>query len=146
MSGIDGRPEDGREPRDAAEEAVVTRSEEELLVRRAWRQRERVRVRTRVVTETRTYSVELRREELVIEREPMEEPSTASSEPEPYDGPLEIVLHEEEAVVHKRVVPRERVRVHRERITEGRPVRADIRRERLEIEAGAEAAVRRPAP
>ena len=47
----------------------VIRSEEELQLSSAWRPVERIRVRKRVVTEERTVTLALRREELVVESE-----------------------------------------------------------------------------
>lgn len=143
MSGDDEPAKVGRPPGGAEGGTVITRSEEELRVGRTWRPRERVRLHKRVVTETRTYTVELRREELVIEREPAAGTEAVQAEGGAADGPLEIVLHEEEVVVEKRVVPRERVRVHKERITEDRPITADLRREEVDVES--DGAVRRPA-
>lgn len=141
MSGTEGRTTVGRGPDGTDGAMVVTRSEEELLVGRTWRARERVRVRKRVVSETMTYTVEVRREELVIEREPASGSAVPHDQPSDDDAGLEIVLHEEQVVLEKRVVPRERVRVRKERITEERAVSADLRREEVDIQA--EGAVRR---
>ena len=86
----------------------ITRSEEELRLTNAWRPVERVRVRKRIVTEQRVVTVELRREELVIEREPLEEvPAVPGGLPVP--EPLVLTLSEEQAVITKVVVPVERV-------------------------------------
>ncbi len=143
MSGVDEPARVGRPPAGEEGGTVITRSEEELRVGSTWRPRERVRLHKRVVTETRTYTVELRREELVIEREPASGTEGVQAEAGADDGLLEIVLHEEEVVVEKRVVPRERVRVRKERITEERPVTAELRREEIDVES--DAAVRGPA-
>jgi Domain of unknown function (DUF2382) len=45
-----------------------------------------------------------------------------------------VVLHPEEAVVEKRVVAKERIRLETETVTEDVPVEADIRKERIETE------------
>ena len=44
------------------------------------------------------------------------------------------MLHEEEPVVEKRVVPKERVRLDTETITEEREVSEEVRKEQIETE------------
>ena len=100
-----------------------------------------VRARRRIVTEERTVTVAVRREELVLERIPVTEDRGLAPGG---DDVLEIVLHEEEVVMQTRVVPRELVRVHKERITEPRQVAAELRREQIGIET--DGAVRRVEP
>jgi stress response protein YsnF len=74
----------GRKPSGLKNDGAMTRSEEELAgVRREWRPRERVRVRRRVVTEIRSVEVELRREELVVEREPVGDDARPAAAPAP---------------------------------------------------------------
>lgn len=51
------------------------------------------------------------------------------------DGSLSIPILEEELVVTKRIVVRERVIVRKRVSTTEEPVRAELRRERLEVEA-----------
>jgi stress response protein YsnF len=46
----------------------------------------------------------------------------------------EVVLHEEEPVAEKRVVPKERVRLDKDVEVEDRTVAEDVRREELEID------------
>lgn len=48
--------------------------------------------------------------------------------------PLEIVLHEEQVLIEKRVVPRKRARVTKQLITEQRPLSAELRREEIVLE------------
>lgn len=121
----------------AAEEAPteVVRHEEQLTVATRAEATERVRVRKRVVTEDVTLTVTLRREELVIERQPLAEgeaePASAFAEE---GSQAEFVLHAEEPVVTKRVVPVERVRLHREISTEERQVTDTIRKELVDID------------
>ena len=47
---------------------------------------------------------------------------------------LDLTLYEEQLVVSKRVVPRERVRVHREIVTEQQRISDELRKERVEVE------------
>jgi stress response protein YsnF len=49
----------------------------------------------------------------------------------------EVVLHEEEPVVEKRVIPKERVRLDTETISEEREVSEEVRKERIDTQ-GAE--------
>lgn len=119
-------------------DAEVTLSEEQLAVETRARATERVRVRKHVVTEEVTVTVTLRREELVIEREPVAGTSHQAAEgafPLGDDGrEVEFVLHAEEPVVTKRVVPVERVRINRNTITEERRIADTVRRERAEVD------------
>jgi uncharacterized protein (TIGR02271 family) len=115
----------------------VVRHEEELEVARRTVVRERVRLRTRVVTETRIVEVQVRRQELVVEREPL---AGADADALPRDDrtPLEIVLHAEEPVVETRVVPMERVRVAKVAVAEQQRVVDELRAERVEVDRGVE--------
>jgi uncharacterized protein (TIGR02271 family) len=119
------------------EAAEVIRSEEELSVSTRTEATERVRVRKQVIMEDVTVTVTLRREELVIEREPLE----AGAVPAPADFPvpeagseIEFVLHAEEPVVAKRVVPVERVRVHREITSDDQHVTDTVRKELVDVD------------
>jgi uncharacterized protein (TIGR02271 family) len=116
----------------ATDEAVsLVRSEERLLLGRETRVSERVRLRKRVVSEDVTKTVTLRREELVVEREPITDAGveTDGHEPSTHEE-LEIVLHEERVEVV--VVPVERVRVRVVRVEGERTVTEVLRREQIE--------------
>ena len=182
---------------------TMVRSEEELFIERERVPRERVRLVKRIVTETVTQTVEVRREEFHLERVPLtasaegdagsdteaagrttEPPASAtyatgseaglratgsdpnSSQPsggrglsglkaraselvgraggrfgggqgfgEPFEAEtIDLTLYEEEVVISKRVVPRERVRIHREIVTVQQRVSDDLRKERVEVE------------
>ena len=117
--------DDGGEAEAAAE---VTLSEERLQVDRRQRPHERVRLRKYVVTEYVTVRVPVRREEVSLERIPIDE-----DDGEPADGP-ELVLMTEEPVIEKHVVARERVRLHKDVMTAEREVTETVRREQAEVE------------
>ncbi|MWV50670.1 DUF2382 domain-containing protein [Rathayibacter sp. VKM Ac-2803] len=108
----------------------VIRSEERLEVTTVRIATERLRIRRVIVTEERTVTVRLRREELVIEREPVESSPVGDS---PVAGPVTMVLHAEEPVVTTRVVPVERVSVIVDRITAMRTVSDSVRKERVDV-------------
>jgi stress response protein YsnF len=46
----------------------------------------------------------------------------------------EVVLHEEEPVVEKRVVPKERVRMEKEQVTDEAQISETVRKEQIEAE------------
>ncbi len=114
----------------------MIRSEEELQLSTVWRPRTRVRLRKYVVTETVTTTVEVRREKILLEHEPVPDGSDVSMADElpSADGVIEVVLHEEQLVIEKRVVPTERVRLRKETITEHRVVEDELRKEQLELD------------
>jgi uncharacterized protein (TIGR02271 family) len=118
--------------------AEVVLSEEQLLVETQRVPTDRVRLRKTLVEEEITLTVTLRREELVIEREPVG-PDEALVEPvgaggADLDAPLEIVLWAEEPVVTTRSVPTERVRLRRNVVTEDQQITTELRRERAEVD------------
>ena len=118
-----------------AGEAMV-RSEEELHVTTERRAVERVRLRKHVVTEYVEQTVPVRREELRLEREAItgQNAEGTGEDPELADEAHEIILYAEEVVIEKRVVPRERVRISKELITEERVVAEELRKERIETD------------
>jgi uncharacterized protein (TIGR02271 family) len=115
---------------------AMTRSEEELRVGTRPREAGRARLRKHVVTEQVTTTVPVRREELRVEREPIAPGETAGPPGRPAisEEEQEVVLHEEEVVVEKRVVPKERVRLGKETITEEQTVSEEVRKERIDTD------------
>ena len=119
---------------------AMTRSEEELRVGTQRREAGRARLRKYVVTEQVTKTVPVQREKVRVEREPITEGNVdrAMSGPEISEEEHEVVLHEEEAVVSKRAVPKERVRLDKDVVTEQRQVGGEVRKEQIEFEEGPE--------
>lgn len=112
----------------------VVRSEERARVSVERVPRRRVRIVKRVVVERQV--IELRREELHVEELPVTELVLPRDEQALTTGrrePLVIVLSEEEAVVTKRVVPRERVRVVVESVRHSEEVGYPLRHEEVEV-------------
>jgi uncharacterized protein (TIGR02271 family) len=147
--GDDGQP--GTEPDDAhaaapaepTEAATATmsreppgtmvRSEEELRIRMRPRAR-RVRIRRYVVTDYVTQTIPVRREELRLEAEELVDQADLTAPlTQPGHG-MEMVLHQEEVVVSKRVVARERVRLRVQTVTERRRLSSEVRKERIEVD------------
>jgi uncharacterized protein (TIGR02271 family) len=115
---------------------AMTRSEEELRVGTASRERGRARLRKYVVTEHVQQTVPVQREEVRVEREPITEDNVdqALSGPEISEEEHEVVLHEEDPVVEKRVVPKERVRMSKETRTDEAQVSEEVRKEQIEAD------------
>jgi uncharacterized protein (TIGR02271 family) len=115
---------------------AMTRSEEELRVGTETRERGRARLRKYVTTEQQQVTVPVQREEVRVEREPITDANldAATSGPEISEEEHEVTLHEETPVVEKRAVPRERVRLDTDTVTEQRQVGEEVRREQIEVE------------
>ena len=124
---------------DSTAPVEVIRSEERLV---AGVEREivgSVRIGKRIVTEERTVTVTVRREELFVE----ELAASAATAGRGIDaatgqrgtGPVvTMTLSEEVPEVVVRVVPREQVRVYVDQVTSGQKVRADVAREVVEVD------------
>lgn len=115
---------------------AMTRSEEELRVATTQRERGRVRLRKYVTTEQVTQTVPVQREEIRVEREPITDANldAATSGPDISEEEHEVTLHEEIPAVEKRVVPRERVRLDTDTVTDQRQVAEEIRKEQVEVD------------
>jgi uncharacterized protein (TIGR02271 family) len=115
---------------------AMTRSEEELRVGTETRERGRARLRKYVTTETQQVTVPVQREEVRVEREPITDANLddATSGPDISEDEHEVVLREEEVVVDKQAVPRERVRLGTETVTDERQVSEEVRKEQIEVE------------
>jgi uncharacterized protein (TIGR02271 family) len=147
-----GLPEEGargRSDRDSDVESTVdrdasgvttdqamTRSEEELKVDTTERETGRARLKKYVVTEEVQETVPVRREEAHVEREPItdENVDEAMSGPEISEAEHEVTLKTEEPVVEKRTVPKERVRLDKDVVSDERQVSEEVRKERVEVE------------
>lgn len=115
---------------------AMTRSEEELRVGTERVERGRARLRKHVVTEEVERTVPVRREEVRVEREPItdENVGRATGGPDISEDDHEVVLHEERPVVDKRTVPKERVRMTTDTVTDEETVSGEVRKERIETD------------
>jgi uncharacterized protein (TIGR02271 family) len=142
QAGADGDYDDvqdsavGRDTSGPTTDDAMTRSEEELRVGTQTRERGRARLRKHVVTETQQVTVPVQREEVRVEREPITDANldAATSGPAISEEEHEVTLREEEVVVDKRAVPKERVRLDTETVTEERQVSEEVRKERIEVD------------
>jgi uncharacterized protein (TIGR02271 family) len=126
----------GRDTSGPTTDQAMTRSEEELQVGTQTREAGRARLRKHVVTETQQVTVPVQREELRVEREPITDANldAATSGPAISEEEHEVTLHEETPVVDKRAVPRERVRLEKDTVTEERQVSEDLRKEQIQVD------------
>jgi uncharacterized protein (TIGR02271 family) len=126
----------GRDLSGSATDDAMTRSEEELRVGTTQRERGRVRLRKYVTTEHVQQTVPVRREKARVEREPITDANidAATSGPDLSEEEHEVVLREEEPMVEKRVVPRERIRLDKDTVTGEERVTEQVRKEQIEVQ------------
>jgi uncharacterized protein (TIGR02271 family) len=126
----------GRDTSGPTTDDAMTRSEEELAVGTETRERGRARLRKYVTTETQQVTVPVQREEVRVEREPITDANldAATSGPAISEEEHEVTLREEEVVVEKRAVPRERVRLDTETVTEEHQVAEEVRKEQIQVD------------
>jgi len=138
--GIDDHVQDtavGRDTSGPTTDDAMTRSEEELRVGTQTRERGRARLRKYVTTEQQTVTVPVSREEVRVEREPISDANIddATSGPAISEEEHEVTLREETPVVEKRAVPRERVRLDTETVTDERQVSEEVRKEQIQVDS-----------
>ncbi len=115
---------------------AMTRSEEELWLGTTTREKGKARLRKWVETEQATQNVPVSREQVRVEREPITEANVDKA----MDGPAiseeehEVTVFEDEVVASKQAVPKERVRLDKEVVTDEQTVSQDLRKERIEVE------------
>jgi uncharacterized protein (TIGR02271 family) len=137
--GVDDDVQDtavGRDVSGPTTDDALTRSEEELRVGTQSRERGRARLRKYVTTQTQQVTVPVQREEVRVEREPITDANlgAATSGPAISEEEHEVTLREEEVVVDKRAVPKERVRLDKDTVTDERQVAEEVRKEQIEVE------------
>jgi uncharacterized protein (TIGR02271 family) len=119
------------------EDLRVQRSEEELRASVREREAGQVNVKKSVRTEREVVRVPKRREEVDIERVPVEgEAREASGATEADIGEDEVVVQvfEEEVVVTKRVVLKEEIRLRKRVVEDEETVEVDLRKEEVEVD------------
>ena len=114
------------------DEVRVTRSEEELAIGTRERVAGEVMIETLVDTEHVRETVPLMREEVTIERRPIES-AMAAGEARIEEDSVRIPLMQEEAVVEKRTVATEELVVNKREVIEEEIVEADLRKERIDV-------------
>jgi uncharacterized protein (TIGR02271 family) len=135
-SGLPNEAAEGYDTSGPTTDDAMTRSEEELRVGKTQREKGRARLKKYVVTEQVQQTVPVQREEVRLEREPITDANVgrATAGPDISDEEHEVVLHEEEPVVEKRAVPKERVRLSKETVTDDAQVSEQVRKEQIQQE------------
>ncbi|WP_369070521.1 DUF2382 domain-containing protein [Kineococcus terrestris] len=120
---------------------AMTRSKEELRVGTEQRETGRARLRKHIVSTTESRTVPVSHEEVRVEREPITEANrgAALSGGDLTEEEHEVTLHEERPVVAKETKPVERVRLGTETVTGQETVEAEVREEKIDLDAGTEA-------
>jgi uncharacterized protein (TIGR02271 family) len=114
------------------DELRVQRTEEELRAATRERQAGSVQVRKRVRTDQEQIEVPTRREELSVERVPVEEGE--ATEARIGEDEVRVPVTEEEVVVEKRPVAKEEVRIRKDVVEDTEVVEEDVRREEVDID------------
>ncbi|WP_250032398.1 YsnF/AvaK domain-containing protein [Paractinoplanes maris] len=133
-------------PAAPATDDAMTRSEQRLVAGTEVFEVGRARLRKYVVTEDVQITVQVRREELRLEREPIadghrtpvEDPDVFGTLEE-FGGPeggviFDVVLHEERPVITTEVVPVERIRLSKIVQTEQHVATGEVLKERIEAD------------
>ncbi len=114
------------------DELRVQRTEEELAAGTREREAGEVRVRKNVTMDRETAEVPTRREEVHVDRVPLE--GEAATGAEIGDEEVSVPVTEEEVVVEKRPVVKEEIRIRKEVVEDTEIVEEDVRREEVEID------------
>jgi len=116
----------------------MTRSEERLVTGTRTEPTGKVRLRKHVVTEQRQVTVPVQREEVRLEREPVDQAhrDDAATGSGPTEAGPEVILRAERPVVRTETVPVERVRLGKETVIDEQSVSADVRKEQIDLEGG----------
>ena len=113
------------------DELRVQRSEEELRAGTREREAGALNVRKRVVTERQQMEVPTRREEVTVDRVPVER---ETSEADIGDDEVRVPVTEEEVVVEKRPVAKEEVRIRKDVVEDTEVVEEDVRKEEVDVD------------
>lgn len=130
-----GHSDPGRSPEEGEERPELVRHEEEVAgVEKAWRGAGHLHIRKRVQRERVREDHPREVEEVELRRTPVREGDSGEVETLS-DGSISIPVFEEELVVTKRRVLKERVIVQKHTITERQRIRTELRKERITVEA-----------
>ena len=113
------------------DELRVQRTEEELRAETREREAAEVSVRKTVRTDRESVEVPTRREEVTVDRVPVE---GEASETDIGEDEVSVPVSEEEVVVEKRPVVKEEVRIRKDVVEDTEVVEEDVRREEIDID------------
>ncbi|HET9237103.1 MAG TPA: YsnF/AvaK domain-containing protein [Oligoflexus sp.] len=127
-------------------ERVMELREEQLDVRTERMQTGEVSLRKEIITENRTIEVPVTREEIVVERRNLDgvprEGSLDAAGLDTDQKEIRIPVSEEFVHIDKKVVPREEIRVSKEKITDTKRVSEDVRREEAQVDSDGKVAIK----
>lgn len=129
-AGRDTRIDAGRDV--STDTESVTARNEQLNVGTEVRETGRVRLRKHTYTDTETVEVPVSREEIVVEREPVD-PDSAEARRETGDQDVEVTAHEEVPVVNKTATA-EKVTVDKTQVQDTERVAGTVQHEDIEVE------------
>lgn len=119
----------------AADGDSIIRSEERLNVDKQRVDAGQVRLRKYVVHDTETVEVPVQREEVRVERTPIDADSAAGHRGgDLHDEEASVTLSEERVVVNKETVPVEEVRLEKETVRDTEVVSEDVAREEIDVD------------
>jgi uncharacterized protein (TIGR02271 family) len=113
------------------DELRVQRTEEELRAGTREREAGQFNVRKRVRTDREQVEVPTRREEVTVERVPVDSETTDA---QIGDDEVRVPVTEEEIVVEKRPVAKEEIRIRKDVVEDTEVVEEDVRREEVDVE------------
>jgi uncharacterized protein (TIGR02271 family) len=116
-----------------AEETIELR-EEQLVPHKELRELGAIEINTEIEEVPGRLEVDAYREEVIVEHEPVGQVVSEREEPTESDGVLIVPVYEEQLVVVKRLVLRERMRIRRVGTTERQLFQDTLRRERLLVQ------------
>ena len=124
---------DTARPGTAREDGVMVRSGERLRVGAVNVVVGRARLVTFVVTENQTFTVPVSRQEVRLVYDPVPADEQVISAAPPAEETHEVVLHTEQVLVTKQIVPIERVRMLRRVVTTGQAITEQVRSEQIDL-------------
>ena len=116
---------------DDEDELRVQRTEEELRAGTREREAGAMNVRKRVRTDRERIEVPTRREEVTVDRVPINSETTGA---EIGDDEVSVPVTEEEVVVEKRPVAKEEVRIRKDVVEDTEVVEEDVRKEEVDVD------------
>ena len=93
----------------------------------------RMRIRKHVVHDTETVEVPVEREEIHVERVPLDE-RVAADDAKLSEGTQDIVTHEERPVVNKETVGVEKIKIGKEAVQDTETVSGKVAKEQIDID------------
>ena len=118
----------------AGDEASVVRHEERLNVGTQEREAGHARLRKYVVTDHESVDVPVEREEVTVERTPINDTNARVDNGTIGEEEVDVTLREERPVVQKEAVAVEEVGLNKQTVQETQRVEADVRKEQVDVE------------